>query len=368
MDVREIHNKAMFAADLGDMQKNMGNLDLAQKRYEDAYVLEKEAAMAAIKLKMSEPAISILLKSAASLAMRCMLNREAERLISLALSGEPPMEIAEELRNMLETVNFKRHLDLKGVVLQEDEVQLVIAGKGVGYGYAKSDDLLNRVEAFQKLAVRTIERRGGRPFRKAGGISKELKNVCQPYITAPIAASMAFRMKFGNLASMQLSGFNSFEEIIDDISDNIELIGKGDLVAVKKNIVDNSYLGNFIGLTKQLAPDGENIKLFGITSAKRGEERMVQLTRHKSEFSFIIKQIEMTDDQDVEANHKNVVGVLSAADSLGKVKITTNGGDKVSISVPVGLSDIVKTYWEEDVCITFRENKKERILVDIDKA
>lgn len=76
---------------------------------------------------------------------------------------------------MLETVNFHRHLDLRGVILQEDEVQLVIAGKGVGYGYAKSDDVLDRVDTFQKLAIRTIERKAGKSFRKAGKFPMSLK-------------------------------------------------------------------------------------------------------------------------------------------------------------------------------------------------
>jgi hypothetical protein len=34
--------------------------------------------------------------------------REAERLIAVALSGDPPDEIAEELRDLLEQVYFDR--------------------------------------------------------------------------------------------------------------------------------------------------------------------------------------------------------------------------------------------------------------------
>ena len=42
--------------------------------------------------------------SAASLALECGDYREAERLIAVALSGEPPDEIAEELRDLLDEV------------------------------------------------------------------------------------------------------------------------------------------------------------------------------------------------------------------------------------------------------------------------
>ena len=303
--------------------------------------------------------------------MRCSLNRDAEKLIGLALSGEPPRDIAEELRNMLETVNFHRHLDLRGVILQEDEVQLVIAGKGVGYGYAKSDDVLDRVDTFQKLAIRTIERKAGKSFRKAGKIPNELKDACQPFITVPSAASMAFRMKFGSVENITLSGFGTFENVIEDINDNIELIAKGDIESLKQNISDESYFNNFIGLTKQLAPDGDSVNLFGITSILKGKERRVELTSPRTEISLFIKNAGVvvgtneSDKLSVNAD-KNIIGVLSAADNLGKVRITTANGEKYIITVPDGLSDIVKTYWEEEVSVKYVIEKRRKILVDID--
>lgn len=371
-DIREIHNEAMYWAEMGDIKKFEGNKNESIELYARAYELEKEAATIALESHFGEPTTSILLKSAASLAMRCRLNRDAEKLIGLALSGEPPMDIVEELRDMLENVNFDRHLSLKGVTLHENEVQLVIAGSGVGFGYAKSDDALDRVDTYKKLAIRTIERKAGRIFRTAGKIPNELKDVCQSFITAPRAASMAFRIKFGSLADSQFQGFNSFEDIIEDINDNIELIGRGDLDNLRMNIKDESYFNNFVGLTKQLAPDGDDIKLFGITSILNGKERRVQLTSKKSEISSIIEKTEYSYEEQARGNktiEKNAItGVLSAADNLGKVKITSSDGERTTIIVPDGLADIVKTYWEEEVTIRFKSSgKSKKTLIDIDK-
>ena len=58
-----------------------------------------------------EPTRSILFRSAASLAVDCNELREAERLIGIGLSGNPPPDIAEELRDLFEKVNFQRHLN-----------------------------------------------------------------------------------------------------------------------------------------------------------------------------------------------------------------------------------------------------------------
>ena len=247
----------------------------------------------------------------------------------------------------------------------------MIAGKGVGYGYAKSDDVLDRVDTFQKLAIRTIERKAGKSFRKAGKIPNELKDACQPFITVPSAASMAFRMKFGSVENITLSGFGTFENVIEDINDNIELIAKGDIESLKQNILDESYFNNFIGLTKQLAPDGDSVNLFGITSILKGKERRVELTSPRTEISLFIKNAGVvvgtneSDKLSVNAD-KNIIGVLSAADNLGKVRITTANGEKYIITVPDGLSDIVKTYWEEEVSVKYVIEKRRKILVDID--
>lgn len=371
MDIRELHNEAMYKAELGDIARTQ-NLQNAIELYSEAYQLEKTAAFTALNEEMGQPTVSILLKSSAALAIQCGLNRDAEKLIGLALSGEPPMEIAEELRDMLETVNFNRHLDLKGITLNDDEVQLVIAGRGVGFGYAKSSDAFDRIEAYNKLTIRTIERKAGRAFRQAGKVPAELKNICQTFISEPKAASMAFRIKFGSMYDVQLSGFGTFEEVIDDINNNIELISKGDLNTVKENISDRAYFDNFLSLTKQLAPDGNDINLFGITSVTRGVERRVQLTSKREDISSLIKQESGSGLEEVSSSKKKIVdnrivGVLSAADKMGKVWITSNDGEKTSIIVPEGLSDIVKTYWDEEVCITYQLVNKKKSLMDIDK-
>lgn len=372
MDLRQLHNEAMEMADRGDYSKLHGDLESSIRFYTQAYEMEKNASMIAFNDSVGEPTVSVLLRSAASLAIDIKNFRDAEKLIALALSGEPPLDVAEELRNLLENVHFGRHLELKGISLQEDEVRLVISGKGVGYGYAKSDDILGRVDTFQKMAIRTIERKAGRSFRTSGAVSGELNDMCQPFISAPIAASMAFTMKFGGLNRTTLSGFGSFEEVIEDINDNIELISVGNIEAIKKNIPDPSYFNNFIGLAKELAPDGNDVNMFGITSVKNGAERKVILTSRKAEISTVIKNLNTPDNvanssagKSSDEKQRSVSGVLSAAELSGKVKITTDDEMDISISVPDGLSDIVRKYFDRKVTVVYSTAGKKKILVDI---
>ena len=48
-----------------------------------------------------EPTRSVLHRSAATLAVECSELREAEKLIGRALAGNPPDDIANELRDLL---------------------------------------------------------------------------------------------------------------------------------------------------------------------------------------------------------------------------------------------------------------------------
>jgi hypothetical protein len=126
MNTQELHNKAIELADMAFISKFKGLNDDAKSLFQEAFSFEKSAAFTAIEENIGEPTVSVLLKSAASLALNFEEYKEAEKLICLALSSEPPFEIAEELRNLLEDVYFQRHLSFQGISLNSTELQLVI--------------------------------------------------------------------------------------------------------------------------------------------------------------------------------------------------------------------------------------------------
>lgn len=102
--VRSLHEEAMDMALQGDMVASQKDNDKAQRYFVDAFEKEREAALLADHLKNPEPGLSILFRSAASLAMQCGRYREGEQLIAKALSGNPSPEIAQELRDLLQQI------------------------------------------------------------------------------------------------------------------------------------------------------------------------------------------------------------------------------------------------------------------------
>jgi len=371
MTVQELHIKAIELADNAFILKFKDSLEAALQQFEEAFKLEKQAALLAKEQNIGEPTISVLLKSSASLAINANQFDEAEKLICLALYGEPPHEIAEELRNLLEELYFQRHLQLQGVQLSSMELQLVIAGRGIGYGMAKTDIVFDKLSTFDKLTLRTAERKSGKPFRTKGDVPKIIKMNFQPYLSVPRAASLAFTIRIGAPSEqLKIEGFDSSAEIIEELVENINLLNQGEFEQLKTKIPDETYLKNFISLAKELAPDGEEVNLVGLTITKNNEVRNVQFTRLRSNIS--INQFEITEPIEDGDKSLELVGRLYAADEdKSNIRLKVESEGNYSITVPDGLSDIVKKYWGEQVKVkgtTIKGKSKAIKLNDIDPA
>mgnify|MGYP006267765967 CR=1 FL=1 len=108
MTVHSLHTRAMDVAESAFLHRVRGHEAQAHELFVEAYQLEKEAALQLTQHHQSEPTRSVLFRSAASLALNAGDFQEAERMIFLGLLGEPPAEIAEELRDLLIDLYLKQ--------------------------------------------------------------------------------------------------------------------------------------------------------------------------------------------------------------------------------------------------------------------
>jgi len=90
----ELVDQAVIARQQGDTER-MTQLARA------AFIKEQAAADLVANQFEIEPTRSVLHRSAAILALECAQLRDAERLIGRALAGNPPDDIANELRDLL---------------------------------------------------------------------------------------------------------------------------------------------------------------------------------------------------------------------------------------------------------------------------
>jgi hypothetical protein len=100
-DIDTLHQEAMALVDQAVLARQRGEAETVLALTRAAFAKERSAAdLVANQLEL-EPTRSVLHRSAAVLALECSELREAERLIGRALAGNPPDDIADELRDLL---------------------------------------------------------------------------------------------------------------------------------------------------------------------------------------------------------------------------------------------------------------------------
>ena len=251
---RQLHHEAMDLAEIALRRKKEDKLQEASDLYHRAYVLEAQAAGNTFR----EPTRSILHKSAALLALEFGGTREAEKLIATCLSEEPPEGIAEELRNLLETVHFQRHLKLQGISLGKREFQFSIAGAGVDYGAAPSDAVLRRLGDVQKIIFRTAQRQLNIAFDKKSNGKDQISDSLTLYMEVARAQSYAITLRLGQKQGSE----NLFQEVddfpskvIDEVLECIDLVDREEYTILERKIGQDEYYRNFLALVKNIAPE-----------------------------------------------------------------------------------------------------------------
>jgi methylglyoxal synthase len=98
--ITELHDEAMTLAEQASVAKMRGYEHEAMGFLQKAYIKEKEAARLAQEGHVPNPTRSVLLRSAASLAIDCGNYTEASELIDDGIRGSPTLDIAKELKNL----------------------------------------------------------------------------------------------------------------------------------------------------------------------------------------------------------------------------------------------------------------------------
>jgi hypothetical protein len=361
--VETLHAKSMDLAEEAFLAQKKGNRSEARNLFLRALDFEQKAVSQLSPIKSSEPTRSILYRSAASIAYHAGDYESAERLIANGLSGYPPPEIKDELKNLYEDINFMLHLSGKGLILTPDQWMMTIAGNSVKYGSAAAEILMTRVEVVTKLFYRTVERLLKVPYRISSRISREIKDKYGLFVNAFIPGSFAVSFQIG-CPDPQLLLFDELKkepvepsDVIDEIMKCFEVFENDDSNSLKERFNDDDYFENFVALAKQIAPDGENVKSVGFVSLSKNQERPVSLRKTRKEF-VQLADIHTKNETDEDIVKVSYTGLLRYANSpikgkFGTVKLIDSDTKRThNINVPISLmKDVVQPFYEEYVII-----------------
>ncbi|MDJ0619357.1 MAG: hypothetical protein QNJ63_21875 [Calothrix sp. MO_192.B10] len=124
--IQEKHTTAMDLAEAAVTAKFRGDLEQASQLTRQAFENEQAAAALIAHQLDAEPTRSILHRSAATLAIDCGELKVAERLIATALSGNPPEEIAQELKDLFIQINLRPYLERHGINVDDQQINSLI--------------------------------------------------------------------------------------------------------------------------------------------------------------------------------------------------------------------------------------------------
>ena len=365
--MNDFHRRAMDFAAQGFIAQMGVEPESAVSLFEEA--LELELAAIAELHEVVEPTNSVLHRSAGWMAFHSQQFRKAEQLACKALAGDPHPEIADELRDLLEQVNFHRYFAGEGITLTEGEIQLSLLGKAVTDDIALLSDLMTRVSNIQTLVYRIAQWKLALPYR--GRIPNDIRNNYRAFVRIPKSVGFALSLRLGHpMPQAPLPQFVGPGDIASEFIDLMELTNDSDNRAISRHVGDPAYQRNFIGLAKNIAPDGNRITRVGFTSVNRGDTRSVTVTRPASQFPAFDTSARATRDTEVVERS----GTLRYADastgpsSNNRIKLVNEGGDDYQIVVPAGLmDDIVRPMWNAHVTVrgTLRRRQRNIRLTEI---
>ncbi|MBA3923350.1 MAG: hypothetical protein H0X31_17315 [Nostocaceae cyanobacterium] len=125
--IKELHQQAMDLAEFAFTAKLRGDLEQMSILSRQAFEKEAQAAKLIATNFDAEPTRSVLHRSAASLAIDCGEIQAAEKLIATALTGNPPQEIAEELKDLFVKINLQKYFERRGIHFDEEKLNNLIA-------------------------------------------------------------------------------------------------------------------------------------------------------------------------------------------------------------------------------------------------
>jgi hypothetical protein len=122
-DIQLLHQKAMEFAEQAEVAKLRGAaIEQIQQLLRSAFEQESQAAALVVNVADAEPTRSVLHRSAAALAIDCGELQAAERLMTTALAGDPPDEIALELKDLFVQINLPQYFERRGLPFNVDWV------------------------------------------------------------------------------------------------------------------------------------------------------------------------------------------------------------------------------------------------------
>ena len=195
------------------------------------------------------------------------------------------------------------------------------------------------------------------------------------FLSVPVAASYAIRFRIGTMQQSLLGIDQSVpsvelsSRVIDEFLTCIEFVSEMNLRGLREQISDDKYSRQFWLLSKDIAPDGNDIRSVGFTTSNPNGDRTVKFTTPK----YMLSNLDIVDSTIPSENSVQIRGELLEANAtkkrIGSIQVVDSSRKIHTIQLPrESVSDIVQGMFGTQVIVAAKQSKNRVILTSISKA
>ena len=380
--VRELHERAMQLADQLLDAKLAGDRPRADQLAAEAFAKELAATELAFAKRVSAETRLVLFRSAANLAREAKMWEAGLDLAAKALSAVDLRPNRLELFRIIDTLRTYEHLQLAGVELADRDLQLSISGPEAAPGFARAEEVTERVEHVRRFMLRATMRRQGIAFNAPVSRSTRFQQALTPYLSVARAASYAITVRFGvhEQTEMDLGDKNatpkvSVRDALDDLMEAARAYSDAGASGLTRLIGNEEYARNAATLMRQLSPDDHRISTVGLTVQRAGTIEAVALPPRRSVAPPVpVWMPEHLRKEALPPKEFTVVGRLLEGSAKQAARawatIVTEDGDSLKVHYDEAtFGDVIGSYWKRQVsAVLVRRGARASYLRDIDHA
>jgi len=145
------------------------------------------------------------------------------------------------------------------------------------------------------------------------------------------------------------------KEVIDEMIYNLSLLNDNRIEDLRHAISEKDYFESFLGLAKTIAPDGDNVRMVGVTALREGTEVSVGLNVTGQKIKPIISDaLEKLETQQETREPIQITGELLYAEAIKKnrIKIVDDNNKTHSVEVSEAIAeDVVRPFFGSRVTV-----------------
>ena len=183
-----------------------------------------------------------------------------------------PSFAKEQLRSLLQSIWAERARKQADANFAPGQVLIAVRGGEVVHGGAPLDLIVDKVKTVQSILHRTAEFMGSLPLRKRGGPSKDIQEICRPWLFQAEPGSYQFAVAIQEKRQLDmLRELPSSRDISECFLQILRVGVESPDVRLPEVVPDSDYRDTFLKLTRNLAPAGTVCDSLEVRSPDRSQ-------------------------------------------------------------------------------------------------